>query len=106
MVVLTNIATPGEIQATYAHASVGNKSFGKTVTAFSLAGSLEAPTMVSIDIERTFAGNGDKISLPTTEVLLHAAAGKLAKPKKPRDWTARNAVLLLPLLTEIALKNR
>ena len=44
-------ATPGEIQVTYGHTSIGNKSLGKTVTAFALAGSLEAPTVVSINAD-------------------------------------------------------
>ena len=64
-------------------------------------GPLEAPTVILIDIERAFSGDGDKIRLPTTEVLLCTAANELAKPKKLRDWTSRNAVLLLPFLTEI-----
>ena len=57
--------------------------------------------MVLIDIECAFAGNGEKIRLRTTEVLLRAAAGELAKSKKLRDWTPRNEVLLPPLLTDI-----
>ena len=44
--VLTKRATPCDIQVTYEHASVGNKSLGKTVTAFALEGSLKAPTVV------------------------------------------------------------
>ena len=43
-----------------AHASVGNKSLGETVTAFALSG------------------------YPKTEVILRAAAGKLEKSKKLR----------------------
>ena len=34
--VLVKSATPGDIQVKYAHASVGNKSLGKMVTAFAL----------------------------------------------------------------------
>ena len=106
LAVLTKSATPGEIHTSYAHASIGNKSLGEMITAFSLAGSLEAPSVVSIDIKRAFYGNGEKIRLPTMEVLLHAAtAGELAKPKKLREWTSRNAVLLHPSLTEIGLTN-
>ena len=85
------------------HTSVGNNSLGKTVTDFALAGSLKSATVVLIDIERAFAGYGEKIRLPKTEVLLRAAAGKLVKLKKLRDWTARNDVLLPPFLTEIIL---
>ena len=87
------------------HASVWSKSLGKTVTTFALVVSLKTTTMVSIDIELTFAGNGETIRLQTTEVLVRAAAGELAKSKNLRDWTSRNAVLLLPFLTEIALTN-
>ena len=79
MTVLAKSATYGDIQVKYVHAFVGNKYLGKTITAFALVGSLEAPTVVSIDIERAFSGNGENIQLPTTEVLLRAAAGDLAK---------------------------
>ena len=85
------------------HASVGNKSLGKTVTSFALAGSLKAPTVVSIDIKRAFAGDGEKICLLKTEVLLRASTVKLAKYKKLQDWTSRNAVLLMPFLIEIVI---
>ena len=105
LAVLTKSATPGEIHATYVHVSVGNNSLGETVTAFYLTGSLKAPTVFLVDIEHAFAGDGNKICLLTTEVLLLAATGKLAKSKKLREWTSRNAVLLLTFLTEIALTN-
>ena len=36
MAVLTKSATSKDIQGTYVHASVGNKSHGKTVTSFAL----------------------------------------------------------------------
>ena len=52
--VLTKRAIPGDIQVTYAHASVGNKFLKKTVTDFALSGYLEAPTVDSIDIECAF----------------------------------------------------
>ena len=61
------------------HTSIGIKFIGKTVTAFSLAGSLEDQTMVSIDKEHAFSGDGDKIRLPKTEVLLRTAADELSK---------------------------
>ena len=61
--------------------------------------------MVLIDIKRAFVGNDEKINLPTTEVLPLAAAGKLAKSKKLWDWMSRNAVLLMPFLTETELTN-
>ena len=83
--VLTNIATPGDIQVMYLHAYVGNKSLDETVTAFALAESLEAPTVVLIDIERSFAGDSERILLLTMEVLLRAAASELAKSKNLQD---------------------
>ena len=66
LAVLTKSATPGEIQEMYAHVSVGNKYLGETVTAFALAGYLKAPTVISIDTERAFAGDGKNIRLLTT----------------------------------------
>ena len=46
LAVLTKSATPGDTQVTYAHASVGKNPFGETVTAFALAGSIKASTVV------------------------------------------------------------
>ena len=103
MAVLTKSATPGDTQVTYAHASVGKNPLGETVTAFALVGSLEASTVVLIDIKLAFAGDGEKIRLLTTEVLLRAATVELAKPKNLWYWTSRNTVLLLPFLTETVL---
>ena len=100
MVVLNMIATPGDIQVTYAHASVRNKSLGKAVTDSSLAGSLEAPTMVSIDIKSAFSGNDEKTCVLTMDVLLCAAVKKLKKPKNICDLTSRNVAPLPPFLME------
>ena len=80
--ILAKSSTPGEVQVVYVHASVGNKAPGETVTAFALARSLEAPTIVSIGAERAVAR--ENIHLPTTEVLIRAAAGDLSKSKKLR----------------------
>ena len=66
MAVLTKSATPGDIQVTHTHMSVGNNPLGKTVTACVLTESIEATTVVLIDIERAFTGDGEKIRLPTT----------------------------------------
>ena len=104
--VLTKSATPGDIQVTHSHASIENKSLGKTVTTFALKGSVVAPTVISIDIERAFARGGKNIRLLTTEVLLRDGAGELAKSKKIRYWTSRNAVFLPPFLTEKVLADR
>ena len=97
---ITKSATTRYIQVTYAHASVGNKSPGKMVTTFPLAGSLQTPTAVSIDIKRAFSGDGEKILFLTTLVLFGAAAGNLAKSKKLRDGTSRNAIIFPPFLTK------
>ena len=59
---LTNIATPGEIQVTFGHTYIGKKSLDETVSAFALTGSLESPMVVSIDTEHAFVGSG-KISI-------------------------------------------
>ena len=79
LAILTKSATPGEIQATYVHAYVGNKSLSETSTAFALEGYLKAPTVVLIYIEHAFDSDGENICLTTTEVLHRAAAGKIAK---------------------------
>ena len=101
--ILTNIATPGEVQLMFVHASVENKSLRGSVAAFALAGSLDSPSVVLININITFVTDGNKIYLPITKVILCAAAGNLAGSKKQRDWTPRNTVHLLPFLTEAAI---
>ena len=82
------------------HASVGNKSRRKTVICFLLEISLESPTVVTVNAQCAFVGASNNISIPTTEVLLRTAIGKLSKLKKLRNWMALNTVLLLPFLTE------
>ena len=79
---ITKSITYGEVQVMYAHMSVGNKPLGEIVTNFDLAGSLEAPAVVTNDVERSFAVAGNKICLPTIEVLLRIAAGDLSMSKK------------------------
>ena len=82
MTILTKSATPGDVQLKFKHASLGNKSPGELVTAFALAGSLEAPIVVSIDADIAFTITGDKICIPVAKVLLCATVGNLAKSKK------------------------
>ena len=72
---------------------------------FSLAVSINSPYVILIFMDIAFATDGDKLCLPITEFLLHAAAGNLARPKKQRDWTPRNSVRLPPFLTEAAIIN-
>ena len=103
LAILTKSATPGDVQLTFVHASVGNKYLRESITAFALARLLEAPTVVSIDVEIAFAIAGDNIWIPVTEVLLRVAAVDLSRLKKNRDWVALNAVLLPPLLTEATI---
>ena len=103
LAVLTNSDTPGEIQLTFGHTAVGNKSLGEYVVAFALAGDLRSPSVISFKIKITFAADGDKIRLLIEEVLLRAAVGDLARSKKQGDLTPRNTVLLSPFLTEAAI---
>ena len=103
--ILTKSAMPGEVQLTFAHMTVGNKSLEESVVAFALAGDIDSPSVVSINMDIAFETEGDKICLPITEFLLRSAAGDLVRSKNQRDWTPRNAVLLPPFLTEAAILN-
>ena len=62
--------------------------------------------MVSIDVKRAFTENGKNISLSKTEVFLRTANGDLEKSKKLRNWISRNAVLLLPFLTDAVVTDK
>ena len=106
LVILTKSATPGEIQLTFVHAAVGNNYLWGSVIAFDLEGDLISSSVISLNIEITFAADGDKIRIPITEVLLCAANGDLTCSKKQRGWTPYNAVLLPPFLTEAANLHR
>ena len=101
--ILTKSATPGKIQLTFGHVSVGNKSLGESVVAFALAGYLSSPSVVSLKIDIAFSADRDKIRLPISEVLLRATAGGLACSKNQRYWTPCNTALLPPFLTEAAI---
>ena len=103
VLILTISSTLGKIQLTFGQAAVGNKSLGESVVAFALAGDLSSPSVISFKIKIAFAADSENFRLPIAEVLLRAAAGNLARFKKQRDWTLRNAVLLLPFLTEAAI---
>ena len=76
---LTKINTTREVQVTYVHTSVGNKSLGKTVNSFALVVSLKALNVVVIDTEQALNSADDNIRLPTTNVLIHAADGDISK---------------------------
>ena len=103
LAILTKSSMPGELQLTFGHAAVGNKSLGESVVAFALAGDIISPPMISFKIEIAFAADGDKIRLPIAEVLPCTSGGNLARSKKQREWTSRNAILLPPFLTEAAI---
>ena len=77
LAILTKSATPGEAQLTFAHATVGNKSLGKYIVVFALAGYIDSPYVVSIKMYIAFAADSNNISLPITEVILCAAAGNI-----------------------------
>ena len=47
LAILTKSATPGEIQLTFGHVAVGNKSLGESVVAFALVGDLSSPSVTS-----------------------------------------------------------
>ena len=79
LAILNKSATPGDHQLTFVHVYVGNKSLGESVTAFSLAGLIEAPKVVSINVDIAFAIAGDNIWIPITKVLLCTAVGDLAR---------------------------
>ena len=101
IMLLTKSATHRKSKVIYAHTSIGNKSIGETVTTFALVVFLKAPNLVMIDVESDGAGN--KIHLPTTEVLLRAAIGNISKSKSIRNWAALNAVLHPPLLAKTVI---
>ena len=87
----------------YAHTYVGKKSLRETITTFALEGSFEAPTMVRIDAEHTFAGAGNNIRIPTTELIIFAAVGDLSKLKNLCNWAALKTVILPALLTNMVV---
>ena len=76
--ILTKSSTPGEIQLTFRHATVGNNSLGESVQDFALVGDLGSPSIISFNFEIAFSPDGEKICLPIVEVLLCAVAGDLA----------------------------
>ena len=106
LVILTNSATQGKVQLAFAHASVGNKYLGGSVTAFSLAGSLNSSSVISIDFNIAFSMDGNKIRLPISKIILCNATRNLPRSKKKRHWTSLNAVLLPTFLTEAAILDR
>ena len=56
-------------------------------------------------MEIKFATDSNKIRLVITEVLFRTTSGDLARSKKQRHWTPRDAVLFPPFLTEATILN-
>ena len=83
--ILTKSSTPGEVQLTFGHSTVGTKSLGESIQSFALSGNLGSPSVILFNLEIAFAHKGENIRLPIMEVLLCAAAGNLARSKKQRD---------------------
>ena len=96
LVILRKSPTPGKVQLTFSHSAVGNKSLGKSVVDFTLAGDISSPYFIYLKIDISFSADGNNISLPIAELLLRAANGNLVHPKKQQDWTPRNAFPLPP----------
>ena len=81
LAILTKSSTPGEVQLTFGHYTVGNKSLGESFQAFALVGDLGSTSVISFNLEIVFAPEGEKIHHPITQVLLRAAAGDLKGSK-------------------------
>ena len=88
--ILTKSSTPGKVQLTFGHATVGNKSLGESIQSFALAGDLGSPFVILFNLENAFAPEGEKIGLLITKVLLCATVGNLTRSKKQRDWQSLN----------------
>ena len=76
--ILTKSSTPGDIQLTFGHAAVGNKSLGESIVVFAITGDLGSPSVISFNLEIAFATDCEKIFLLIAEVLLCAGMGNLA----------------------------
>ena len=101
--ILTNSTTSGDVQTTFAHLSVGNKTLEECITDFFLVGSFNSPSVFLIDDDITCDIAGYKIFLPIAELVLRATTSDLKWYKKQRDWVPLNAVLISTFLTEAAL---
>ena len=66
LAILTKISTPGEVQITFSNSIVRTKSLGETLQAFVLAGDLASPSAISLNLEISFAPEGEKNRLPIT----------------------------------------
>ena len=62
LAIMTKSSTPGEIQLTFGHSTVGNKSLGETLQAFALTGDLASPSVISFNLKIAFSPEGDKFA--------------------------------------------
>ena len=62
LAILTKSSTPGEVQLTFGHSMVRNKSLGESLQAFALAGNLGSPSVISLNLEIAFAPAGEKFT--------------------------------------------
>ena len=60
LAILTKSFTPGEVQLTFGHSTVGNKSLGESLQDFALGGNLGSPSEISYNLEIAFAPEGEK----------------------------------------------
>ena len=58
--ILMKSSTPGEVQLTFGHSTVRNKSLRESLQAFALAGDLGSPSVISFNLEIAFAPEGEK----------------------------------------------
>ena len=60
LAILTKSSTPGEVQLTFGHSMVGNKSLGESLQDSALAGNLGSPSVISFNLEIAFAPEEEK----------------------------------------------
>ena len=58
--ILTKSSTPGEVQLTFGHSTVGNKSLGESIHTLALAGGLGSPSVILFNLDIAFAQEGEK----------------------------------------------
>ena len=98
--ILTKSATPGEVQLKFTHVFFRNKSFGESVAVFSLAGSLELPSVVSIDVNITFTMDDKKICLSPVPLMAtlrgprSRGTGRRATPPSSHHFLQRRKYLM------------
>ena len=64
LAILKQSSTPGEVQLTFGHSTVENKSLGESLQDFALADDLGSPSVISINLDIAFATEGETNSPP------------------------------------------